>query len=102
MCGWLGMSVGSPSVWRMTQLTIREHMALQLEQSWWKWPAAKETRAREELGMSGVRYAQVVNALIDRPEALVAYPMVVRRLGRLREARRRARTQRDFASASRM
>ncbi|UIU47044.1 DUF3263 domain-containing protein [Microcystis phage MinS1] len=73
------------------RLTVREHMALQLEQSWWRYPAAKETRMREELGWSAVRHYQVLNDLIGRPEALAAYPLVVRRLLRLRDQRRGAR-----------
>lgn len=73
-------------------LTVREHMALQLEQTWWRYPAAKETRMREELGWSAVRHYQVLNDLIDRPDALAAHPLVVRRLLRLRDVRRQQRT----------
>jgi hypothetical protein len=44
--------------------------------------------------MSATRYYQVLNALIDRPEALAFDPLLVRRLRRLRAARQRARSAR--------
>jgi hypothetical protein len=44
--------------------------------------------------MSSTRYYQVLNALIDRPEALEADPLLVRRLRRLRSARQRQRSAR--------
>jgi hypothetical protein len=42
--------------------------------------------------MTPTRYYQVLNALVDRPDALAADPLLVRRLRRLRAARRRGRT----------
>ena len=47
--------------------------------------------------MSGTRYYQVLNALIDRPEALAYDPMLVKRLRRLRDASRAARVARAVA-----
>jgi hypothetical protein len=44
--------------------------------------------------MSATRYYQALNALIDRPAALSADPMLVKRLRRLRAARQRARSAR--------
>ena len=44
--------------------------------------------------MSATRYYQVLNALIDPPEALVADPMLVKRLRRLRATRQRSRSAR--------
>ena len=44
--------------------------------------------------MSSTRYYQVLNALIDRPEALVHDPLLVRRLRRLRASRQRQRSAR--------
>ena len=44
--------------------------------------------------MSSTRYYQVLNALIDRPEALAVDPMLVKRLRRLRSARQRQRSAR--------
>jgi hypothetical protein len=46
--------------------------------------------------MSDTRYYQLLNTLIDRPEALVHDPMLVKRLRRLRQSRQRARSARRF------
>ena len=45
---------------------------------------AKETAIRDRFGLSPTRYYQVLNALVDRPAALAADPLLVRRLRRLR------------------
>lgn len=74
------------------QLTDTERDVLDFERSWWKYAGAKETAIRDRFAMSSTRYYQVLNALIDRPEALAYDPMGVRRLQRLRDARRRQRT----------
>jgi hypothetical protein len=41
--------------------------------------------------LTSSRYYQVLNELLDRPDALEHDPMVVRRLRRLRDRKRRAR-----------
>jgi hypothetical protein len=83
------MSAPASSVTSM--LTDREDEMLQLEAAWWKYAGAKEAHVREHFGVSSTRYYQQLNALIDRPEALAAHPMTVRRLRRLRVARREQR-----------
>ncbi len=75
-------------------LTEREHELLAFERQWWKYAGAKEQAIRELFDLSATRYYQVLNALIDRPEALVADPMLVKRLRRLRATRQRARSAR--------
>ena len=50
---------------------------------WWKYAGAKEQAIRAQFGMSATRYYQVLNALIDRPEALAFDPLLVKRLRRL-------------------
>lgn len=69
----------------------RGRRILEFEKNWWRYAGAKERAVREEFGMSATRYYQILNAVIDSPEALVAEPMLVRRLRRLRSQRRRAR-----------
>jgi hypothetical protein len=69
----------------------RDRRILEFEKNWWRYAGAKERAIREEFGMSATRYYQILNALIDSPEALVAEPMLVRRLRRLRSQRRSAR-----------
>ena len=64
------------------------------ERQWWKYAGAKEQAVRDQFDMSSTRYYQVLNALIDRPEALAYDPLLVRRLRRLRAARQRARSAR--------
>ena len=44
--------------------------------------------------MSATRYYQVLNALIDKPEALAFDPLLVKRLRRLRAASQRQRSAR--------
>ena len=46
---------------------------------------------RERFGFSAARYQQLLNRAIDLPDALAYDPMLVRRLCRLREQRRRRR-----------
>ena len=75
-------------------LSERDREILEFERHWWKYAGAKETAVREKFDMSSTRYYQVLNALIDRPEALEADPLLVRRLRRLRAARQRQRSAR--------
>jgi Protein of unknown function (DUF3263) len=75
-------------------LTSRDREILSFERQWWKYAGAKEQAIRELFDMSATRYYQVLNALIDRPEALAADPMLVKRLRRLRASRQRARSAR--------
>ena len=75
-------------------LSERDLAILDFERHWWKYAGAKEAAVREQFDMSATRYYQVLNALIDRPEALEADPLLVRRLRRLRAARQRQRSAR--------
>ena len=75
-------------------LSERDQQILAFERLWWKYAGAKEQAIREKFAMSATRYYQVLNALIDRPEALATDPMLVKRLRRLRSARQRARSAR--------
>jgi hypothetical protein len=75
-------------------LSDRDLKILEFERQWWKYAGAKEQAMREKFDMSATRYYQALNALIDRPEALEADPMLVKRLRRLRAARQRARSAR--------
>ena len=81
-------------------LTDRECAILAFERQWWKYAGAKEQAVRDKFDMSSTRYYQVLNALIDRPEALVHDPMLVKRLRRMRTARQRARSARRLGMES--
>ncbi|MFB7226445.1 DUF3263 domain-containing protein [Streptomyces fimicarius] len=69
-------------------LSVRERALLALERRSWVGPGAKERAIREELGMSPVRYFQLLNALIEDERALREDPVTVNRLRRVRDARR--------------
>ena len=61
-------------------LDRREREILAFEGQWWKYAGAKEQAIRELFDMSATRYYQVLNALVDKPEALAADPLLVKRL----------------------
>ena len=76
------------------ELSERDRDILDFERQWWKFAGAKEQAVREKFDMSSTRYYQVLNALLDRPEALEHDPLLVRRLRRLRAQRQRQRSAR--------
>jgi hypothetical protein len=76
------------------ELSQRDVDILEFERQWWKYAGAKEQAIRDLFDMSATRYYQVLNALLDRPEALAADPMLVKRLRRMRAARQRQRSAR--------
>ena len=75
-------------------LNERDEAILAFERQWWKYSGAKEQAIRELFDMSSTRYYQVLNALIDRNEALMYDPMLVKRLRRMRAERQRQRSAR--------
>lgn len=64
---------------------------LDFERSWWRHGGSKERAVRARFGISPTRYLQLLLRTIDLPQALAYDPVLVRRLRRLREARRHAR-----------
>jgi hypothetical protein len=75
-------------------LRRRDREILTFERQWWKYAGAKEQAIRDLFDMSATRYYQLLNALIDSPEALAEDPMLVKRLRRLRASRQRQRSAR--------
>jgi hypothetical protein len=75
-------------------LTERDQAVLAFERQWWRFAGAKEQAIRDQFDMSATRYYQVLNALIDRREALEFDPLLVKRLRRMRQTRQRARSAR--------
>ena len=75
------------------ELNERERAILDLERSWWTESGPKEIAIGERIELSTTRYYELLNELIDRPEAESHDPLVVRRLRRMRERRRRSRQE---------
>lgn len=91
--GRSGPAAGPPDEARSEGgLSERDRAVLAFEKQHFKYSGAKEQAIRDRFGMSATRYYQVLNALLDRPEALAFDPMVVNRLRRRRAERRRARS----------
>lgn len=82
-----------------TGLDELESRLLDFERAWAGRLGNREAAIRAEFGVSTARYYQMLYALIDSPIAVRHDPLLVRRLQRLRESRRRARA-RPFTSDS--
>jgi hypothetical protein len=87
-------AVSVPGEDRAGELSDRDAEILSFERQWWKFAGAKEQAIRDKFEMSATRYYQLLNALIDRPEALAHDPLLVKRLRRLRATRQRNRSAR--------
>ncbi|MCU1589241.1 MAG: hypothetical protein JWP11_497 [Frankiales bacterium] len=72
-------------------LTDREREILAFEKTTWRFQGAKEAAIRDLFDLSPSRYHQIVRDLIDRPEAYLHDPPLVKRLRRLRDERAAAR-----------
>jgi hypothetical protein len=72
-------------------LSERDRAILDFERSWWTSPGPKEVAVRAQLRLSPTRYRQLLAVLIDSADAEAYDPLVIRRLRRTREERRRAR-----------
>jgi hypothetical protein len=80
--------------------TPRPEAILRFERSWRAVGGPKPRAIRERLGISPIRYHQLLNAVLDLPEALTMDPGLVLRLRRLREARRARRFPRGPSGGS--
>jgi hypothetical protein len=72
-------------------LTDRQRSMLIFERQWWRHAGSKEQAIREQFNLSATRYYQMLNQLLEVPEALAFDPLVVGRLRRLRATRSRGR-----------
>ena len=72
-------------------LTEQERRILAFEGTWWTHQGEKDALVLEHIGLPPDQYATALAELVDRPDALEADPLVVRRLRRLRDRNRRAR-----------
>lgn len=72
-------------------LSERERAILDFEGSWWTRGGPKQEAIRTTLGLSPTGYYRLLGALAERAEAEAYDPLLVRRLRRQRDLRRRAR-----------
>jgi hypothetical protein len=72
-------------------LSERDAAILDLERTAWTLPGRKDDLVRDRLGLAPTTYRKLLTALLDDPDALAYDPLVVRRLQRARDQRRRAR-----------
>lgn len=73
----------------MATLTDRDKELLKLAVEPFKYPAARERRARDDFDLSGTRFWQEVNRIIDLPVAHACDPQAVSRLKDMRLQRDR-------------
>ena len=77
----------------MSGLTEQDQQILAVERRQWR-PGAKEHAIAQLLGIPETRYYQLLNELIDRPEALAADPALVNRIRAQRNRRQQTRSPR--------
>jgi hypothetical protein len=103
ICSYEPLYLAGPATRRaMDQggLDERSKRILDFERNWWRQNGRKERAIRDQFGWSAARYYQLLNRLIDFPEAMGYDPMLVKRLHRLRAARRRQRFARHLGLQS--
>lgn len=71
-------------------LSERELDMLVFEREWWRYAASRGDAIREHFGTDPARHDRDLDALIDDRRAMAVDPMLVKRLKRMRAARRRA------------
>ena len=72
-------------------LSDRDRAILDFERTWWTEPGPKDAAIRARFGVSTTRYYRLLNDVLDGSDAMTYDPLVVLRLRRLRDRRRRAR-----------
>jgi len=82
----------------MPELSERDMRILAFERRGWRSRGVKEQAIAEVLDMPATRYYQLLNELIDRPEALAFDPVLVKRLRAQRTRRQRIRSARPKGS----
>jgi len=76
----------------MPVLSEQDMRVLRFERTTWRTVGAKEQAIAEVLGITATRYYQVLNELIDTPEALKFDPVLVKRLRARRGRRQKIRS----------
>jgi hypothetical protein len=71
-------------------LTERERAVIDFERTWWALDGSRDVLIRDRFDCTPEAFALELDALVDSPDALAHDPLVVRRLRRHRDRRRRA------------
>jgi hypothetical protein len=79
-----------------TGLSKLEIEMLDFERTWWRYAGVKESSIKELFNLTPPAYYQLLNNLIDRDAALIADPILVKRLRRLRDQRTSSRSSRKL------
>lgn len=76
----------------MLDLTDLEREVLDFAALTWRSAGLREQAIRERFGISATRFHQILRGLLRQPEALAYAPITVKRLQRLEDRRRAARS----------
>ena len=68
-----------------------EMSLIEFERTWWADDQPKDAAIAEQFSLTTAEYYEQLHALIDSDDALAHDPLVVRRLRRMRDRRRRER-----------
>jgi hypothetical protein len=71
-------------------LTERERAVIDFERTWWTLDGSRDALIRDRLDCTPEAFALELVALVDSPDALAHDPLVVHRLRRDRDRRRKA------------
>ena len=83
------MPINDPANAGLSEFEVK---MLEFERSWWRHAGVKESSIKELFNLTPPAYYQLLNNLIDREAAVMAEPILVKRLRRLRESRTQARS----------
>ena len=81
------------------ELSNRSREILDFERTWRALPGTKAAAIRERFGLSDSRYYQILNEVLDEPGVAAYDPLVVKRLRRRRDRRRRARFDSQYGGS---
>jgi Protein of unknown function (DUF3263) len=81
------------------ELSQRSRDIIDFERTWRALPGTKAEAIRARFGLSDSRYYQLLNDVLDEPGVAAYDPLVVKRLRRHRERRRRARFDRQYGGS---
>ena len=83
------MPLNDPATAGLSEFEVK---MLEFERSWWRHAGVKESSIKELFNLTPPAYYQLLNNLIDREAAVMAEPILVKRLRRLRDTRTQARS----------